>query len=433
VSEAAPPPQEVDLEAGRLVGGGSSLAHHAGETWLVAGALPGETVRAVPVLRRAGVVLARATSLVSAPHPARAAEPCPHAEECGGCDWPHVEALRGAALKATVAAGAARCAPRLAELLAAAPVHPSRPAYRLRARLHWDPAGGRLGFFAPRSHRVSRVDHCRIISPRLARTLHDLEGALAGSCPEPVDLEWLESLDGLQAVAALRPQPSGPPRLEPAWLPPRQALPTLDGLHRLTRSGHLQAGWGPDAVTMALPVPLEVPVGSFFQVNRHLAPTLFERFGNLAGRDVLPTWDLHAGVGFLAAAVSNARGPGRDVTPLVLVEPYRAAARAARRNLPGATVAVGRTAEAHVARHRRLPREALVLTDPPRSGLEPPLRAALARWRPRRLLMLSCDPATWARDTAFLLEHGFALAHLELFDLFPSTHHVEVLALLESR
>lgn len=432
MTDTSRPCDEVELQADRLVGGGTCLAHHAGETWLVAGALPGETVRAVPVLRRGGVVQARATALLSAPHPARAAEPCPHAAECGGCDWPHVEALLGAPLKAEVAAGAARSARHLAELLAAAPVRSSPPAYRLRARLHWDPAGDRLGFFGPRSHRVSRVDHCRIVSPRLAAALPDLQRALADHCPEPVDLEWLESLDGVHAVAALRPRASGPSRVEPSWVPPRAALPTLDGMHRLTRSGQVQPGWGPEAVTMGLPVPLEVPVGSFFQVNRHLVRALFDRVGHLARAEDLPTWDLHAGVGFLAAAALAARGPGGDLTPLVLAEPYRVAARAAQRNLPGAAVAVGRTAEAYLDRHRRLPREALVLTDPPRSGLEPQLRTVLARWRPRRLVMLSCDPATWARDTAFLLEHGFALAHLELFDLFPSTHHVEVLALLET-
>jgi tRNA/tmRNA/rRNA uracil-C5-methylase (TrmA/RlmC/RlmD family) len=183
---------------------------------------------------------------------------------------------------------------------------------------------------------------------------------------------------------------------------------------------------------MGLPVPLEVPVGSFFQVNRHLVPALFDRVGDLAGGDELPIWDLHAGVGFLAAAVTSARGPGGSDAPLVLVEPYRGAARAAQRNLPGAAVAVGRTAEAHLDRHRQLPRAALVLADPPRSGFEPSLRTALARWRPRRLLMLACDPATWARDTAFLLEHSFDLVSVELFDLFPSTHHVEVVALLEA-
>jgi tRNA/tmRNA/rRNA uracil-C5-methylase (TrmA/RlmC/RlmD family) len=179
---------------------------------------------------------------------------------------------------------------------------------------------------------------------------------------------------------------------------------------------------------MALPRPLEVPIGAFFQGNRHLVPWLFDRIRELTGDEPVPTFDLHAGVGFLAAAAAH--GVPRRLT---LVEPFRPAARAAARNLPEATVAVGRTAEAWLARHHRLPHEALVLADPPRAGLSGPLRGRLAGWHPDRVLMLSCDPATWARDAAFLTSRGYVLAHVELVDLFPSTHHVEVVTVLEAR
>jgi tRNA/tmRNA/rRNA uracil-C5-methylase (TrmA/RlmC/RlmD family) len=72
----------------------------------------------------------------------------------------------------------------------------------------------------------------------------------------------------------------------------------------------------------------------------------------------------------------------------------------------------------------------LVITDPPRRGLSRTLRDDLARWKPKRILMLGCDPATWARDAAHLVDHGYRVTELELFDLFPLTHHVEILALL---
>jgi len=159
-------------------------------------------------------------------------------------------------------------------------------------------------------------------------------------------------------------------------------------------------------------------------VNRHLVPWLFRRVRELAGGEE-PVWDLHAGVGFLAAAAGAERA-------LTLVEPFRPAAEAARRNLPGATVAAGRTAEAYLRRHTRLPREALVLLDPPRAGLSPDLRRRLAGWHPQRIVWLACDVATWTRDATALLACGYRLAHLELLDLFPSTHHVEVVALLEA-
>ena len=84
-----------------------------------------------------------------------------------------------------------------------------------------------------------------------------------------------------------------------------------------------------------------------------------------------------------------------------------------------------------VANTADLPEDALVITDPPRTGLTRSLRRDLASWRPHRILMLGCDPATWARDAGFLLENGYRVRSVEFFDLFPSTHHVEILAVLE--
>ncbi len=413
----------------KLVGGGSGLAHHDGRTWFVRGALPGELVRAERTGERRGVVFARAVAVEADPHAAREAAPCPHAGRCGGCDWPHLAVPAGTALKAAVAAEAAGRDPELAARLGSAPVLPSPLGYRLRARLHWDPDARTLGFYAVRSWRVAAIGGCRILSPALTKRLAGLEAALAATCPQPVDLEWLEDLAGAAAVAALRPARSGPPAVDPAWVPGPGALADpVDGFHALTRSGRVVAGWGATAVTMRLPRPLRVPVGAFFQGNRHLVPELFARVSRLAGGDAIPTWDLHGGVGFLAAAAVHAAP-----RPVVLTEPFRPAARAAAANLPEARVFVGRTAEAYLARHARLPGEVLVLTDPPRAGLDPVLRHRLAGWHPRRILMLACDPSTWARDARFLLDHGYRLTHLELLDLFPSTHHVEVLALLEAR
>jgi len=412
----------------RLAGRGKAVGWCDGETWLVAGALPGETVEASVEGRRAGVVEARAVSIVASPHPSRKQAPCRHAESCGGCDWPHVRASQGSMLKAEVAAGAARPHPELAELLAAADVTTSPLAYRLRARLHWQPDHRRLGFYRQRSWETVPIPDCRILSPRLMAIRERLEDELARTCPSAVDVEWLEDLKSEQAIAALRrarqgEQPDG------SWLPAESVLTdTLGGFNILAGNGRRLSGWGEKAVTMGLPRPLEVPIGSFFQGNRHLVPWLYDRIAQLVGRDPQPVWDLHAGVGLLAAAALTA-APRQ----LTAVEVFRPAAHAAVRNLPEARVAVGQTAESFLARHRKLPSSAIVITDPPRAGLTQELRNRLAGWNPERIIMLGCDPATWARDAAFLLEKGYEITHLELIDLFPSTHHVEVLAVLEPR
>ena len=116
---------------------------------MVAGALPGELVAARPVRRRAGIVEAETVAVRDTPNPARDDDPCPHSSSCGGCDWPHIQLEANAEFKRLIAADSARGTPDLATMLAAAPVTASPLAYRLRARLHWDPDAGRLGFFEP--------------------------------------------------------------------------------------------------------------------------------------------------------------------------------------------------------------------------------------------------------------------------------------------
>ena len=415
----------TELRPTKLIGGGRALAHAGGATWMVRGALPGELVAASPTRRRARVIEAQTIDVLADPHPARLSDPCPHAGVCGGCDWPQVEPVAGANLKRSVAAEAAARFPELAERIEASPVAVSPPAYRLRNRLHWDPGPATLGFFGHRSRRVAEISACRIITSRLARAIPTITRALAQTCPAPVDVETLEGAEGL--IAALRPAASRRNRLPADWVPAREECLDIQGFHRLGREFKLLAGWGPDHVSIDLPVPLQVPLGGFFQGNIHLVPWLFDRVGELIGAGSEPVFDLHGGVGFLAAA---AQAAGR--ADLTVVEPNRPAADAARRNLPSARVAAT-TAEAFLAAEKPQTRTAVVIVDPPRSGMTPELRRALTKWRPHRILTLGCDPATWARDVADLMDHGYGIAAVELADLFPFTHHVEIIAVLETR
>ncbi len=417
----------VALSAGKLVGGGRAIAHHNGETWMVSGALPGERVDAILLKRRAGILEGTVVEVLGSPHPARLNDPCPHAPVCGGCDWPHVDPVAGTKLKQQAAAEAARSAPDLARRIGSAPVHGSPLQYRLRARLHWDPGARNLGFFGFRSHDVSPVSHCRILSPTLMSVIPEIAESLARRSARALDVEWLEGSDPAWGIAALRNPPKDRRRLPQRWLPqPDELPPAVRGFHLLDRHGVASQGWGEREVRIDLPIPLTVPVGAFFQGNRHLVGGLFSRVSELVGAGTEATFDLHAGVGFLAAA---ARSKGER--PLLLVEPHRGAAEAAARNLPGARVLGGSTAEEFLEGMESLPQDALVITDPPRSGLSPTVRQALTRQRPQRILMLGCAPDTWARDARELTEHGYSVVALELFDLFPSTHHIEILALLE--
>lgn len=404
-----------ELEVLELAGGGAGMARHEGCVWFVRGALPGEVVEAVEERRRAGVVEARAVRVLQASE-WREPDPCPVAGACGGCDLAHLRRDAAAEALRLVVRGALRHAPpALAAAVERAAVVVSPMGWRLRARLRWEAASACLGFLGRRSHRVVDIAPCRVLAPRLAATRHRLAEALASAGAPDGQLEWLEDLEGAHAVAGW----VGP------GAPPRGPVEGVDGWHPLNRDGSVRAGgWGRRAVTMRVPLPLEVPVGAFFQGNRHLVPRLWERVAALV-RELGPRHvvDLYGGVGFLGAAARYA-----GVGELTVVESQPLAARAAARNLPGAGV-VGASAEAFLTAP---PERAgtLVLVDPPREGLSQPARERLLAWRPWAMLVLACDAAAGGRDLGALIGAGYSLTVLELWDMFAGSHHAELVALV---
>jgi 23S rRNA (uracil1939-C5)-methyltransferase len=392
-------------------GGGRGVARVDGRVWLVSDALPGEVVSVEAVSRRGGVVEARATA-VHIPSPDREPDPCPAAQRCGGCDLAFV-ARRGSAelLRALVVGGLRHAPPALSAAVGSAPVIVSPPRWRLRSRLHWQPATGVLGFLGRRTHDAVSIEPCWVVSERLLAALPKLAASLSAAGSPVGQVEWLENLDESVAVAGWRG----------AGAPPPPPVRGLSGWWRIDGRGR-HRGWGEDAVTMALPVPLSVPVGAFFQSNRWLVPQLFDRISALVG-EAAPevVVDLYGGVGFLAAAARQG-GAKR----ILLVEADATAARAAAGNLPGVDVAAARV-EAFLLTARR-ERWTLAILDPPRTGLSDIARARLIGWRPDALIVLACDVSRFGRDAAALLSAGYSLRALELWDMFAGSHHVEILA-----
>lgn len=403
------------VEVLELAGGGAGVARHEGKVWFVRRALPGEVVEAVEERQRAGIVEARAVA-IEQPSPWREPDFCPVAGACGGCDLAHVRRESTTEVLRAVVRGALRHAPpALASAVESAAVEVSPLGWRMRARLHWDAAGRRLGFRGHRSHRVVDISPCRVLGPGLSATHPGLAAALADArCPDG-EVEWIESLDGRHAVASWL----GPGRV------PHGPVAGLDGWHRLDAGGFTRVGgWGATSVRMELPMPLDVPVGAFFQGNRHLAPRLFDRVAALV-RELRPgrVVDLYGGVGFLAAAARHA-----GVGDLTVVESHALAAGAAARNLPGARVEAVPSESFLDA--PGVPDGCLALVDPPRVGLSRAAVKGLVAWHPAAVLLLSCDPAAGGRDLAALAGAGYRLADLELWDLFAGSHHVEMVAVL---
>jgi 23S rRNA (uracil1939-C5)-methyltransferase len=160
---------------------------------------------------------------------------------------------------------------------------------------------------------------------------------------------------------------------------------------------------------------------SFFQANRYLLPQMTDiALADLTGSRAL---DLYAGVGFFTVPLT------RRCEQVTAVESHPAAARdvAANCGVAGSRVRVhAKAVESFLASASA--GWDVVLVDPPRSGLPKPARERIARLRPARLVYVSCDPTTLARDAASFIAAGYRLISLHLVDQFPQTFHIEAIA-----
>jgi tRNA/tmRNA/rRNA uracil-C5-methylase (TrmA/RlmC/RlmD family) len=177
----------------------------------------------------------------------------------------------------------------------------------------------------------------------------------------------------------------------------------------------------------ALGRTFEVADDGFWQVHPVAPDTLVTTvLGMLGPRPGESALDLYAGVGLFARFLLDEVGPTGRV---VAVEGDPTASALSATNCPGAEVRVGGVAEVLATAYDD-PFD-LVVLDPPREGARRPVVEAIAARSPRAVAYVACDPAALARDLATFAEHGYALRELRAFDLFPMTHHVECVALLE--
>jgi tRNA/tmRNA/rRNA uracil-C5-methylase (TrmA/RlmC/RlmD family) len=171
-----------------------------------------------------------------------------------------------------------------------------------------------------------------------------------------------------------------------------------------------------------------VAADGFWQVHpgapRALVETVLDLLAPRPGESVL---DLYAGVGLFTGFLAHAVGSGGSVTA---VERDAAAAAHARSNVPTAVVEAGDVLE--VLEARPVEHCDLVVLDPPRTGARRAVVEQVVARSPRAVAYVACDPAALARDVAIFAEHGYALGRMRAFDIFPMTHHVECVALLEA-
>jgi tRNA/tmRNA/rRNA uracil-C5-methylase (TrmA/RlmC/RlmD family) len=425
--------EEYEVEVGPVAHGGHCIARtEAGQVLFVRHALPGERIvaRVTEGEEDARFLRADAVRVLEASKD-RVEAPCPYAGpgRCGGCDWQHAKPGAQRRMKGEVIAEQLK---RLAGLTPEeagwdGTVMPAEgdklppgqvPQWRTRVQYAIDDEG-RAGLRRHRSHEVEPIDHCLIAAAGVSEL-----GV------EKRDWTGMASVEAIAATGSQDRQVVVTPR-------PGARLPIveLDRPVSVLRIGEKDGGvhrvhGRPFVRERADGRTYRVGNGGFWQVHPKAADTLVTAvMQGLLPRKGDMALDLYCGAGLFAGALADRLG---EKGAVLGIESSKRAVEDARHNLE----AFDRVRIEQGKVETDLPRTGitevdLVVLDPPRAGAGRATVAHLASLGARRIAYVACDPAALARDIAYFREGGYRVRTLRAFDLFPMTHHVECVAILE--
>ena len=386
-------PALLTLELTALGREGEALAETAdGKPAFVFGGVPGETVTAEIVAERRGYAAARVVETLT-PSPHRVEPECRYFGACTGCQWQHIAYERQLEMKREILADAFRRVGGLEiEPLPALP-SPDRLGYRNHARFTVSREGGRLGYVHKERRRHVEVDECLLMAPWINEAL----AALQGRAAETTQLSLRYGVN------------TGDYLLQPTLQNPE--IPLASGQTHYEEE--------------LLGRRFRVSSPSFFQVNTRQAERMAELAMDQLGLDGSQTVvDAYAGVAVFAALMA---GRAKRV---IAVEESAAALADARVNVDGLPNVELRQARTEDALAELAAEADAVLLDPPRAGCMPGALDALLDAPPPRVVYISCDPETLARDLAVLAAGPFRVEQAQPVDMFPQTHHVEAVVTL---
>ncbi|MEU9608262.1 TRAM domain-containing protein [Streptomyces sp. NPDC048057] len=425
--------EEYEVEVGPVAHGGHCIARtDEGRVLFVRHTLPGEKVIAKVTEgdEDSRYLRADAVRIVEAAKD-RIEAPCPLSGpgKCGGCDWQHVKPgaqrrLKGeviaeqlhrlAGLSPEEAGWDGTVVPAPGDKLPAGEV----PAWRTRVQYAVD-ADGHAGLRRHRSHDVERVDHCMIAAPGVSEL-----GVEKREWPQLATVEAIAATGSHDRQVVLTPRPGG--RLPLVELDKPVSVLRVDerdgSVHRV--HGRAFVRERADGRTY------RVGGGGFWQVHPQAADTLVKAvMQGLMPRKGETALDLYCGVGLFAGAIAERVG---EQGAVLGIESSKRAAEDARHNLqdlPRVRVEHGKVDQ--VLTRTRITETDLIVLDPPRAGAGKQTVRHLASLSARRIAYVACDPAALARDLKYFQESGYRTRTLRAFDLFPMTHHVECVAILE--
>ena len=435
-------PAEIDGYASD----GSGVARIQGMAVFVRGAIRGERVQVRVEHVGHSAAWARLEEVLT-PSPHRVLPDCPYYHLCGGCQFRHMD------YQEELAAKGARVEDALARVggvpLKLSALHGAADTCRYRNKVQFPIAQGAIGYFQNRTHRVVDIADC-LLQPEVdtacraaVKNWMDAFGVPAyheGTDKGLLRHLYLRTNRAGQVLCCLVVNGHQLPHQAELITALRAAAPGLVGvvLNANTRKTNVILGpeyhtlWGQDFLEETLcghTFRLSVP--SFFQINRAQTEILYRRavdFAGLTGAETVV--ELYCGIGTISLTLARQARQviGVEIIPQAVTD---ARANALRNGLAEKTRFACGDASALAARlEAEGTRPDVVVVDPPRKGLAPDVVDTIARMAPERVVYVSCDPATLARDIARFSPLGYRAVRAEAVDLFPRTAHIETVVLL---
>jgi 23S rRNA (uracil1939-C5)-methyltransferase len=418
---------EVTIE--KLVHGGSGLARlDTGEAVFVAGALPGERVAIEIKRRKKGSFEAELVSVIT-PSPDRGTPPCAGEKQCTGATWPHIsypaqlgykQEILLDTLKRIGGLGPARALPILPS--------PRTDHYRLRTQFNVRMKDGRqrIGFFRQGSYELIEVEQAFLIHPLIDKVLTAIR-SLSGELPPLAEIHINATPAGEVHVLLFGEQ--GPlPAMETFFAGLRGLVPEVIGITGF--AGRKKAfSLGSNRLTLEIEgLTLHATEGNFYQVNweqnRNMVRSVLS-FAALTGTETV--LDLYCGIGNFSLPLAKRAGM------LIGIESGWSAIEDAKANallngIGNAEFLADDLQKGLKTLIRRKMRADVIVLDPPRAGATLKTLERVLAFVPRKIVYVSCNPSTLARDLKFFHLFGYRLDRLQPVDMFPYTYHIECVA-----
>lgn len=439
----------LTLEITGYTAEGMGVARWEGRVVFIPGTILGERWEVQLLKVKTNVAWGRAVRLL-APSPERVELDCPLAGRCGGCQYRHMtyeeelRAKRQRVQDALTRVGGVSL--ELPQVLGAET--PLRYRNKVQFPVAQEKRGLAVGYYRARSHDVLDVDDC-LLQPEAVTTLrrafkgwmerYRVPAYDEGTCQGLIRHLYVRTNQAGEALCCVVANGTRLPHAPELVQSLRQAAPALAGLvlNTNTKDTNVILGpnyrtiWGRDFLEERLcGMTFRLSVPSFFQINRAQTERLYAQaleFAGLTGQETV--LDLYCGVGTISLALAQRAGQviGTEIVPEAVQD---AQANAARNQVDNARFLCGDAGEAAFQLAAEGVRPQVICVDPPRKGLAPEVPEILASMAPERIVYVSCDPATLARDVKRFGELGYPAVKAQAVDLFPRTAHVETVVLL---